>query len=157
MRIIHGRSIKENNAPWSLPRSNNSFAIRVPCSERKRNSVANKIHRAREREKERKRRKRERERGNERKRIRCVSQGSSRCCFFLGWPREQENHKGFCEWIVGCRGSWTTYTSGTPRPCTSFGSLIESCSLLLSLVIFHFLLSLRFPFPSHFQFVPFIK
>lgn len=133
------------------PRSNNSVAIRVPCSEHKRYSVANKIHRAREREKEW-----ERER-MERKRIRYVPQGSSRCCFFLRWPREQENHKGFCEWIVGCRGSWTTYTSGTPRPCTSFGSLIESCSLLLSLVIFHFLLSLRFPFPSHFQFVPFIK
>lgn len=55
MRIIHGRSIKENNTPWSLPRSNNSVAIRVPCSEHKRNSVASKIHRAREREKERKR------------------------------------------------------------------------------------------------------
>lgn len=57
MRIIHGRSIKENNTPWSLPRSNNSVAIRVPSSEHKRNSVANKIHRAREREKERKREK----------------------------------------------------------------------------------------------------
>ena len=63
MRIVHGRSIKENNAPWSFPRSNNSVAIRVSCSEYERYSVANKIHRAREREKERKReRERERER-----------------------------------------------------------------------------------------------
>lgn len=73
--------------------------------------------------------------------------------------------KVFCEWIVGYRGSWTTCTSGIPRPCTSFGSLIESATFTCS-----FSPSSFFPHPLSFlfavssflsifilQFVPFIK